>query len=51
MKSHLHQLMASGEDFSRDIATERPAPIGGPTHEVEREREGARGGVRRKGNG
>lgn len=47
---HLHQLMAAGgSDFSRDIATERTAPVGGPTHEVEPEREGARGGVGKKG--
>lgn len=41
VKSHLHQLMAAGEDFSRDIVTERPAPVGGPIHEVAWEREGA----------
>lgn len=47
---HLHQLMAAGgSDFSRDIATERPVPVGGPTHEVEPEREGARGEVGKKG--
>lgn len=42
-------MAAGGSDFSRDIATERTAPVGGPTHEVEPEREGARGGVGKKG--